>query len=183
MKQKILIILDHDYNTDKRYNMFIEQIKFCYGDNYDIVFKLFNDIQKQYNYVPENIQMEIDSETIYACIDKYVCVITDGPAAYFWLQSFYDGNLIAINPIIDIYKEYPYNLYNDGKELKLTRQFQTENTICIISDELRKLTEVYDNEFYDTTVIVADESIKDIKEFWSIGSTFDQVFNYMVKYR
>ena len=45
------------------------------------------------------------------------------------------------------------------------------------------LTEVYDNEFYDTTVIVADESIKDIKEFWSIGSTFDQVFNYMVKYR
>ena len=54
MKQKILIILDHDYNTDKRYNMFIEQIKFCYGDNYDIVFKLFNDIQKQYNYVPEN---------------------------------------------------------------------------------------------------------------------------------
>lgn len=121
MKQKILIILDHDYNTDKRYNMFIEQIKFCYGDNYDIVFKLFNDIQKRYNYVPENIQMEIDSETIYACIDKYVCVITDGPAAYFWLQSFYDGNLIAINPIIDIYKEYPYNLYNDDKELKLTR--------------------------------------------------------------
>lgn len=55
MKQKILIILDHDYNTDKHYNMFIEQIKFCYGDNYDIVFKLFNDIQKQYNYVPENI--------------------------------------------------------------------------------------------------------------------------------
>jgi hypothetical protein len=105
------------------------------------------------------------------------------PAAYFWLQSFYDGNLIAINPIIDIYKEYPYNLYNDDKELKLTRQFQTENTICIISDELRKLTEVYDNEFYDTTVIVADESIKDIKEFWSIGSTFDQVFNYMVKYK
>ena len=45
------------------------------------------------------------------------------------------------------------------------------------------LTEVYDNEFYDTTVIVADESIEDIKKFWSIGSTFDQVFNYMVKYR
>ena len=67
--------------------------------------------------------------------------------------------------------------------MKLTRQFQTENTICIISNDLRKLTEVYDNEFYDTTVIVADESIKDIKEFWSIGSTFDQVFNYMVKYR
>lgn len=44
MKPKILIILDHDYNTDKRYNMFIEQINFCYSDNYDIVFKPFNDI-------------------------------------------------------------------------------------------------------------------------------------------
>ena len=61
--------------------------------------------------------------------------------------------------------------------------YQAINEVSNKVNDLRKLTEVYANEFYDTTVIVADESIKDIKEFWSIGSTFDQVFNYMVKYR
>lgn len=180
MKQKILIILDHDYKSKRKYDMLREQINLCYCNNYDIVFKLFNDIQKQYNYVPDNIQMEIDSETIYAYIDNYACVITDGPSAYFWLQSFYNGNLIAINPIIDIYKEYPYDLYRDEQELKLSRQFQTENTAIILSNELRDSTEEYDNQFFDTTVIVAKENLKDIRNFWAIDSTFDQVFNYMV---
>lgn len=180
MKPKILIILDHDYNTSKRYEMLKQQINFCYGDNYDIVFKLFDDIQEHYNYVPENIQMEIDSETIYAYIDNYACVVTDGPSAYFWLQSFYDGNLIVINPTIDIYKEYPYNLKYNDMDLKMSRDFQTNNTVCILSNEMKEYKEEYDNQFYDTTVIVANENLKDIKSFWNIDSTFDQVFNYMV---
>ncbi len=180
MKQKILIILDHDYKTKKKYDMLREQINLCYGDNYDIVFKLFDNIQKQYNYVPDNIQMEIDSETIYAYIDNYACVITDGPSAYFWLQSFYDGNLIAINPTIDIYKEYPYDLEYNDKDLKMSREFQTNNTVCILSNEMKDYIEEYDNQFYDTTVILANENLNDIKSFWNIDSTFDQVFNYMV---
>ena len=45
---------------------------------------------------------------------------------------------------------------------------------------MKDYIEEYDNQFYDTTVILANENLNDIKSFWNIDSTFDQVFNYMV---
>jgi len=81
--------------------------------------------------------------------------------------------LIAINPTIDIYKEYPYDLEYNDKDLKMSREFQTNNTVCILSNEMKDYIEEYDNQFYDTTVILANENLNDIKSFWNIDSTFD----------
>lgn len=179
MKQKILVILDHSYKSQRKYEQFKDEIMKLYGNNYEIVFKLFDPVQARYDYIPENIQSVIDSDTVMTYTDNYVCVIVDGPAAYFWLQSFYDGNLIAINPVIDIYSEIQFN-QSVNETLKLTRSFQTNNVICILSDEFKDRVEEYDNVFYDTTVVLAKENIKDISSFWSKKSSFDQVFRYMV---
>lgn len=91
-------------------------------------------------------------------MDNYVCVIVDGPAAYFWLQSFYNGTIIAINPVIDIYNELHYE-DDELKELKFSRSFQTNNIVCILSKELSHLHEEYDNAFYDSTVVISNESL------------------------
>lgn len=180
MKQKILVILDHDYNKDPVvYKELTNRICELYGDSYDVVFKLFDPIQTFYEFIPQNIQSAIDSDTAQTCTEDYVCVIVDGPAAYFWLQSFYSGSLIAINPVIDIYSVYPYD-DDDAKELKFSRTFQTNNIVCILSKELNGLVEEYDNVFIDATVVAANEELADIQRFWSRGSSFDQVFQYMV---
>ena len=179
MNQKILVILDHNYNSEDRYAEFKKRINDVYGDNYELVFKLFKPVQEHYEYIPQNIQSAIDADTVMTCTDDFVCVIVDGPAAYFWLQTFYSGNLIAINPVIDIYSEYPYNEV-DSKDLKFSRSFQTNNIVCLLSNEMKSHREEYGNAFYDTTVIIAKENLHDIHSFWSIGSSFDQVFRYMV---
>lgn len=179
MKQKILVILDCSYKNSNVYDRVVNQIQCIYGIDYDVVFKLFNPVQTKYEYIPQNIQSDIDTDTVQAYIDNYVCVIVSGPASYFWLQSFYDGKLIAINPVIDIYENYPYDEYKDD-DLRLSRSFRSENIICIVSDEKKDYVQEYDNNFFDTTVVVAKEKLKDIKSFWSIGSTFDKVFKYMV---
>lgn len=178
--EKILVILDHNYNKDpKIYKELTNRINEVYGNSYEIVFKLFDPVQTHYEFVPQNIQSAIDSDTIQTSDDDYACVIVDGPAAYFWLQSFYSGPLIAINPVIDIYTVAPYDA-DENKELKFSRSFQTDNIICIVSNEHRDFIQEYDNAFLDTTVILADENLKDIEDFWSLNSSFDQVFQYMV---
>lgn len=181
MKQKILVILDHNYNKSRKvYNELVKTIIDLYGSRYEVVFKLFDPMQTYYEFIPQNIQSAIDSETVQTYTEDYACVIVDGPAAYFWLQSFYNGNLIAINPVIDIYTEYLYN-DDDIKDLKFSRSFQTNNIICLLSNELKDSHEEYDNVFYDATVVVAKEDLSNIHSFWSKGSTFDQCFNYMIK--
>lgn len=44
MKQKILVILDHNYNSEDRYAEFKDRINDLYGDNYELVFKLFKPV-------------------------------------------------------------------------------------------------------------------------------------------
>ena len=69
----------------------------------------------------------------------------------------------------------------DYRDMHNLRDFNTENAICILSNENKDKRESYDNAFINTTVVISKENINDIDKFWSKNSTLEMVFDFLVK--
>ena len=179
-KHKILIILDKNYLTLKNFI----QLKYTIidtFDEYDVVFKIFDKSKEDIINDSKYIQNDVDINSIDAQLSNYECVIVSGDATFFWINTQYYKNMIVVNPIIKLSETFIESENEGIKELENERDFNAENTICILSKELENQRELYDNAFLNTTVVVANEKIKDIEKFWSKNSTIYKIFNFIIK--
>lgn len=77
--------------------------------------------------------------------------------------------MIVINPILEIEEDY-----DDF------RRINAEKSICILSSEMAGQIQKFDNQFENTTVVLANESIRNVSKFWSKKSYLYQIFNFII---
>ena len=168
MKKDILIILDASQLNIKTF-VILKYAIIDMFDDYNIVFKIFDKDKKEYKLHQELIQCDIDEDSKDIQKLNYECIIVCGEAAYYWLKSYYCKAMIVINPILEIEEDY-----DDF------RRINAEKSICILSSEMAGQIQKFDNQFENTTVVLANESIRNVSKFWSKKSYLYQIFNFII---